>query len=207
MQDYKPSRGSINIGDSFGKLTCLSFLEKKNNRNYFKFLCDCGKECIKIGTEVKNGHVKSCGCLFKNYLKSQRASELRIKATNKVKLSRGEASFNVVYKTYITRAKKYKLEFTLTKNEFKYLTTQSCYYCGQKPRNIGGSKYNNGMYVYSGLDRIDNSEGYTLTNCVSCCKICNIAKNNMHYIDFLQHIEKIYERQKQWIKKSHQLKP
>jgi len=27
--------------------------------------CDCGKEVIKIITEVKSGHVKSCGCLIK----------------------------------------------------------------------------------------------------------------------------------------------
>lgn len=42
-----------------------------------------------------------------------------------------------------------------------------------------------------GLDRIDNTKGYTIGNVVSCCKICNTMKNNMTYQDFISHIRNI----------------
>lgn len=205
--EYKPSRGSIEIGNKYYRLLCLSFVEKRGHKNIFKFLCDCGKECIKIGPRVKSGYTKSCGCLRDELRKSEKVRKQLQKATNLIKKSKGEASLNVVYRTYIDRAKKYKFEFSLTIESFKYLTQQDCHYCGAKPNNIGGYKNNNGRYIYNGLDRIENNKGYTLTNCVPCCKICNVSKNNMTYIDFLQHIEAIYERQQTWIKKSYILKP
>jgi len=55
----------------------------------------------------------------------------------------------------------------MTFEEYKSLEGLPCYYCGW-PRPEKGS----------GIDRIDNSKGYELINCVPCCTECNTARNN-----------------------------
>ena len=42
---------------------------------------------------------------------------------------------------------------------------------------------------YNGIDRLDSSLGYTKDNIVTCCKICNYAKNKMKFEDFKMDIE------------------
>ena len=58
-------------GQKFGKLLVVEKSEKpitsKNKdqgRRYWKCLCECGKEKIVLGTSLKNGSTKSCGCLY-----------------------------------------------------------------------------------------------------------------------------------------------
>lgn len=56
----------INIGDRAGK---LEIIEKLNGKDYgitgqlFNAKCDCGTITRLRGSEFKNGHKKSCGCL------------------------------------------------------------------------------------------------------------------------------------------------
>ncbi len=54
---------------------------------------------------------------------------------------------------------------------FNLFYNKSCFYCGKDNA--------------SGLDRIDNNQGYILENCVACCKNCNIAKSNYSVKDFI----------------------
>ena len=44
---------------------------------------------------------------------------------------------------------------------------------------------NNGSYTYNGIDRLDNSLGYTLDNVVASCWDCNRAKQDLTVGDFL----------------------
>lgn len=44
-------------------------------------------------------------------------------------------------------------------------------------------------FKYNGLDRIDNSVGYTEDNCVPCCAVCNRAKNSMGYNEFIEYLD------------------
>lgn len=69
--------------------------------------------------------------------------------------------------------------FSITFEEFKTLMTNNCFYCGGQA---------------SGLDRIDNSEGYALVNLVACCGKCNRMKNVLNQAEFLVLITKIYEQ-------------
>jgi hypothetical protein len=39
-----------------------------------------------------------------------------------------------------------------------------------------GLKRDNGTFTRNGIDRKDNSKGYTIDNVVSCCFICNKGK-------------------------------
>lgn len=62
--------------------------------------------------------------------------------------------------------------------------------CGSEYSNIYiRKKYN--TFKYNGIDRVDNSKGYTITNCVTCCKTCNSAKSNMTTSNFLEWINKL----------------
>jgi hypothetical protein len=58
------------------------------------------------------------------------------------------------------------IEFSIEKDEFNRIKTGPCYLCGVK----------NTDDHYNGIDRIDNSKGYTLANCRACCGHCNILK-------------------------------
>ena len=100
--------------------------------------------------------------------------------------SYGESNRNALFLSYKTKAKKRKLLFELTIEQFTKFTQKNCFYCNKIPSQIKRQNETYGEYVYNGIDRKNNNLGYTLENCVSCCKRCNIAKNNMSEWEFLQ---------------------
>ena len=50
-------------GMKFNKLTTVNYL----GNSFWNCLCECGNYCKVKASELKNGHVKSCGCLRKKY--------------------------------------------------------------------------------------------------------------------------------------------
>ena len=81
-------------------------------------------------------------------------------------------------------AKSRGIPMDLSFDEFMEITKDNeCHWCGGPlPK------------TRPGLDRIDNSEGYTLINCLPCCRICNWMKGEKTPDEFLLHIKRIYER-------------
>lgn len=60
------AKASNLIGQKFGRLTVIERLENtKNGKTRWLCKCDCGNETIVQGNNLKNKHVKSCGCLNK----------------------------------------------------------------------------------------------------------------------------------------------
>ena len=54
----------IKKGDKFNFLTAVKFVEmRKNSEQYWLFRCDCCKKKMIKVSSVKNGSIKSCGCL------------------------------------------------------------------------------------------------------------------------------------------------
>jgi hypothetical protein len=106
----------------------------------------------------------------------------------------GFASMRQLKRKYKYEAKKRGLKWDLTEEQFKGLTQQNCYYCGAKPNQSCFSTHNwlNGEYIYNGLDRIDNTKGYTIDNVVPCCRQCNQAKSIFTLQEFQNWIEKVY---------------
>ena len=86
--------------------------------------------------------------------------------------------------TYRKVARKYEREFKLTKDEFAAIISQPCYYCGELQEN------------FNGIDRMDNSKGYELYNCVPCCSMCNRMKNNYNINEFMNKCKLIIEKNK-----------
>jgi len=58
-------------GDRYGMLTVLGFHSDAKGYKKWLCLCDCGKECIKYGHQIRAGTVVSCGCYHR-----KQASEL-----------------------------------------------------------------------------------------------------------------------------------
>jgi len=52
--------------------------------------------------------------------------------------------------------------------------------------------YRAAVFVFNGIDRIVTTKGYTPSNSVSCCKVCNFAKRKMTEAEFLVWVERVY---------------
>ncbi len=74
-------------------------------------------------------------------------------------------SLNLIHK-YKIYDKNKGYEFDLTKEFFIKILQGSCVYCGES------------RLEKLGCDRLDNSKGHTMANCVSCCDECNTARSD-----------------------------
>ena len=169
-------------GVKFGRLTAFSFNKRENGCTYWDYKCDCGKIVTKKSGSVSIGKIKSCGCLNKEWLQKLAKTQT---------LDNNQSSINRLYRNYKRAAISRKLTFELTLKEFEYFLNKPCYYCGSVLGNEikQGKK---GVLKYNGIDRTNNSLGYKINNCVSCCYKCNKMKMNLNEKEFLEQINKIY---------------
>ena len=96
-----------------------------------------------------------------------------------------------LYAGYLRGAKRRELDFTLTIEEFHEAILKNCFYCGIYPQNYVKKAGAREGLSYNGIDRIDNSLGYTTKNCVTCCKFCNFAKRKGSAEEFLLWLEHV----------------
>ena len=166
------------IGERFGKLVVVREVGRCSRGNVLWLChCDCGTVSRVRGDSLTSGATRSCGVSCPQLLPD------------------GMAAFNLLYNGYRYRAKKRGLDFELSKDQVMVLTKGNCFYCGSKPKSIRrGQTKRSGDYIYNGIDRIVNSKGYTIKNCVSCCVTCNTMKMAMSYREFISHVRKIYNR-------------
>jgi hypothetical protein len=93
-------------------------------------------------------------------------------------------------------------DFHLTLPQLKAVVSLPCAYCGREPSNIKRNSYvvqgilRRDVYPeliihYSGLDRIDSSQGYIQGNVVPCCAGCNAMKSKLSLEDFLDSVGRI----------------
>lgn len=164
------------IGRRFGRLTVLKIGPKGNHNNYVLCKCDCGNEKEIWGTTLHQGRCRSCGCIVKEKGKKR--------------------GLNGAISLYKRHAKERNLIFSLTECEFLDLCKKDCFYCGKEPsnrlykQNKDGTEMN---FIYNGIDRIENTIGYVLENCVPCCKICNYMKRETSFSQWKKHMELILE--------------
>jgi len=106
-------------------------------------------------------------------------------------LPKYEASRNSVYRKYKNRAKIKGYTFDITKEDFTRICENDCHYCGAERVISHSHKKLNGLWKRNGLDRIDNSKGYLLSNVQACCYRCNRLKSNKDEKEFLSQITRI----------------
>lgn len=111
-----------------------------------------------------------------------------------ITLSLGFANMREMIRNYKNSAKRRGLKWDLTEEQIKKITQKNCYYCGIKPSGVYKTKNCNGDYIYNGLDRVNNTKGYTLDNVVPCCKFCNYVKSNSTFQEFQNWIKRIHKK-------------
>lgn len=149
LQDIKNQR--------FGRLKPLFVSGSTGNGAIWVCRCDCGRTVPISRSNLISEATKSCGCIPNREIKP---NQYHCK--------------NKVWNMYVQRCKKNKRVFQLTLQQMVIFAEEPCFYCRLPPSNV--SKTSRDSWNYSGLDRVDNSKGYTLDNVVPCCKHCNSLK-------------------------------
>lgn len=72
------SRKALDLtGKKFNRLTVISFSHKTKGNIYWSCGCDCGKKSKVRGDSLKDGSVKSCGCLQKEVIGNLRRKHMQ----------------------------------------------------------------------------------------------------------------------------------
>lgn len=161
-------------GQKFDSLLVIGEGYRDGKNLYWELQCDCGEITYATSTDLNRGRrnfCKKCG-EKKSYL----------------------TALNCLFGNYIRGAEKRDLEFTLTFEEFEKLINQNCEYCEIPPKQIYTKKGLKSEVIYNGIDRQDNTIGYTKANSISCCKHCNFAKRESSIEEFLEWLEYLKSR-------------
>lgn len=128
--------------------------------------CECGYEDWKFLANLSSHNSQGCRkCMF-------------------------QTAEHKTYLMVVRTASRRSISWQIAKNDWISLSSKNCHYCNSEPSNCI-KEYG---YKYNGLDRIDSSKPYVLTNVVPCCKICNRAKSDLTQEEFKNWIKKVYGR-------------
>lgn len=168
---------SIKPGDRFGDVVVVSIGDlfgsppKPRQRRYMCRLL-CGHVAPLRWQDAKRGTQKACGeCTSDGFYSSD------------------ETVSRTYFKSYKTGALTRNIVFDLTEEQFSAKTQLPCSYCGEKPSRaiFSNPKTKRGTKIIRhGVDRVDNSLGYTNKNTVPCCWLCNHMKGTMTPAQFVQ---------------------
>ena len=173
------------INRNFTGFKVLAIHRQEHNdphwRKYAECKCDCGNIFISRTDALCNKKgCKQCGAAY--------GGKRRI-------LDNFEAAKRNFYSAYKGNASSRNLEFSLSRDDFDNIISKKCTYCGMSPQDqsyLSKSTKKYDKFYASGIDRLDNSLGYTLDNCVPCCTKCNMMKKTMSYTEFREHVFDIY---------------
>jgi len=149
------------------------FFRQPRNKDGLFSIC---KECTYLRTKpyLKKWYQK-------NKIKQLQVGKKYYKKNNE-KRKKYQQNYNLKpekrYKKYIEGAKIRNITFDLTFNQFMTFWEKPCSYCGNKIKTIE-------------LDRMENNQGYTINNIISCCLICNKMKRILSKNDFVNQCKKI----------------
>lgn len=172
------------IGKRFHRWIVLERAEPKKyfhsgklraTQRMWKCQCDCGSVKIIAGISLRSSNSKSCGCLQRDFNES----------------IRGLSAKYLVLAEYKSNAKRRYLVWDLNEAQFYSLVSRDCFYCGSHPKNKK-TDTGQGKFIYNGIDRLNNKNGYTEENCVPCCKICNRAKSDMSLSQYFSWLRKVF---------------
>lgn len=165
-------------GKSFGRLTAL-FPEGHDSGGRVLWLCRCvcGTRKLVRSSLLPTGRVQSCGCLRLERL--QNANRLR--------------PFESLYNSFLhSSERRENVPVQLAYEDFVTFTAKTeCSYCGDRIEWTQFDTGKNGM-AYN-LDRVDNTQGYSPSNCVVCCGTCNRMKSSLSAQTFISRVHQISE--------------
>lgn len=163
------------------KIEELKQFEKENNLRY----CKINRGCRNILKEGYN-NCSECNNKYKNILNEYRQNNKIpfIYKPNNAALNEFQNqktdSIDEFWRNVQRGALERNMLITLSFEDYIKLVLQPCYYCGFQSE-----------YKVNGIDRLDNNKGYIQTNCVSCCKVCNLMKHTSHPQAFIDKVNAI----------------
>lgn len=174
----------------FGKLTATKYLGSVptsfgTTTSLWLCKCDCGEEAEVTTRSLIADRRRTCGC-------------------GVVTADPELGMYSGVYREYKRSAKRRGYGLGLTKEQFKNLVTSNCFYCGSEPRLRTADRRQ--KIKSNGIDRLDSSLDYSISNCVPCCTTCNVAKASLSLSEFLKWINQIYLNTRQ-LHTSNELQP
>lgn len=160
-------------GKKYGKLTVVSLDSTNKIGTKWILQCECGNVVTRLASNFKRSkHRHSCGCVSTNPGKP-------------------DAGFRRMFGDYRQSAKLRGYSFSLSYKTFRKLIGQKCYYCAADPVHRY-SKQIAHKILANGIDRVDNTAGYSVSNSVTCCSKCNRAKAEMSQKEFLTLVTQIF---------------
>lgn len=145
-----------------------------DKRNYGKQLY-CSKRCGHQGWRKLNPEKDRAQAMRDIESRNNNPERLR---KHKEKVSIFNKSPKRKFGHYQHNAKNRGFSFELTFEQFMTFWQKPCHYCGNNIETVG-------------IDRVDNTIGYTLQNSVSCCKICNDMKKVLSVNEFITQCKRI----------------
>lgn len=165
-------------GKRFGRWTVLARVANVSSSAVaYKCCCDCGTERVVRASLLVRGKSQSCGCLLKFVRANTPAPNRK---------PNGYASLRAMFHGYKNGARDRNLCFELSWNDFQQITSQPCHFCGAVKGNTYSARKTASPFRGSGIDRYDNTLGYTIENSVPCCTTCNFLKGTIHGDKFIE---------------------
>lgn len=181
-------------GQRFGRLTAVSHLgmrkqgKGKSASSLWLCKCDCGNQKKVFAYSMRRGDTKSCGCLAR-----ETASKLCAEIGRRGAKNGGVLAERQLYCRYQNDARRRALSYELTFEHSGSLFRGNCAYCGIEPHKMNYIKKQSSVFVYNGIDRVDNDAGYVIGNVVSCCSKCNDVKRRMSLGEFRDYVARLYK--------------
>lgn len=98
---------------------------------------------------------------------------------NSMKRSDNLPAARKAYMSLKSNAKSRGIAVDIDLNQFIAIASQNCKWCGEPPSIKTAPKEWQQDIMLNGIDRVFNTEGYTIENSVSCCYNCNRAKSDL----------------------------
>lgn len=182
-------KATDHTGKRYGRLVAIQICGKKihsNNktRNVWLCRCDCGDEVEVIGNYLTTRKTQSCGCLASDLTKERNKSKRK---------AIGDSAKLFAWNNYKNQALKRGHEWSFTLEQFVEICQRDCHYCGSPPEiQVKLGSYS--RWTRNGIDRVDNSIGYTPENSVTCCFACNRMKSTLSVEVFIAKAKAIAKR-------------
>ena len=159
------------------------------NEEHLRLCSYCGEKYIqsRYACNTKYCSTECRESMKKEYGKLKRAKALIKKQNGTASIICKDVILAEKYIKYKNGATKRNYEFNLSRTEFDSFYQKRCYYCGDVISIIG-------------IDRFDNTKGYSIENCVPCCTICNWMKLNKTESFFIAKCNQIIDNYKIKIK-------
>ena len=146
-------------GQKFGRLTAIEPVGVRHHQKLWKCMCDCGKEHYVEATKLKNGKIKSCGCLV---------SDTSKEVAKRIGLSKsGYKHGDYGTKLYGIWAGMKRRCYNEKQSGFKWYGAKGIKVCDEWLDYEGFKKWalENGYSEGFSIERIDNNKNYEPSNC------------------------------------------